>query len=169
MAESAYARGRVFQSSKSLRLPRHSATVRVTHWIQAFSFFALIVSGGAILLAHTRFYWGETGAEGAMPLLALPLQLHRPTVSGWGRNLHFLSAWICVLNGLFYVLSGLVSQHFTKNLLPTRSLLSWNSITETLSNHLHLKRPTEEESSTYNLLQRLAYLSVVFLFFPVMI
>ena len=42
-------------------------------------------------------------------------------------------------------------------------------ITRTISDHLHLKRPTEEESSTYNLLQRLAYLAVVFLFFPVII
>src|SRR5215510_7226956 len=81
MADSAYSRGGAFQLSKSLRLPRHSAIVRVTHWIQALSFFALVVSGIAILLAHTRFYWGETGGEGAPPLLALPLRLHRPDVS----------------------------------------------------------------------------------------
>ena len=39
---------------------RHTKLVRVTHWINALSFVALTVSGGAILLAHPRFYWGET-------------------------------------------------------------------------------------------------------------
>src|SRR5437870_5287217 len=42
-------------------LQRHSALVRITHWITTFSFVGLIVSGVAILLAHPRLYWGETG------------------------------------------------------------------------------------------------------------
>src|SRR5205814_1211443 len=149
--------------------PRHSTLVRVTHWIHTLAFFALVISGVAVLLAHTRFYWGETGGEGAPSLFDLPLRLHRSGVSGWGRSLHFLAAWICVLNGLFYVASGLVSQHFRKNLLPSIDTLSWISIARTLSNHLHLARPTEEESLTYNILQRFAYLSVVFLFFPLVV
>src|SRR5262249_1767591 len=41
--------------------PRHSALVRVTHWITAFAFAALLVSGVEILISHPRFYWGETG------------------------------------------------------------------------------------------------------------
>src|SRR5262249_2220543 len=169
MAESAYVRAFETQTSKYVGSLRHSAVVRVTHWIHALSFFALAVSGIAILLAHTRFYWGETGGEGTPSLFNLPLLLHRPNVSGWGRNLHFLAAWICVLNGLVYVLSGLVSQHFRKNLLPRKTLLSWSSITRTISDHVHLKRPCEEESSTYILLQRLAYLAVVFLFLPLIV
>jgi cytochrome b subunit of formate dehydrogenase len=32
--------------------PRHSAFVRVTHWISALSFLVLVLSGIAILLAH---------------------------------------------------------------------------------------------------------------------
>jgi Prokaryotic cytochrome b561 len=64
MAESAYLPGLASQNSEVLDSPRHSAVVRVTHWIHALSFVALVVSGIAILLAHTRFYWGETGGEG---------------------------------------------------------------------------------------------------------
>jgi thiosulfate reductase cytochrome b subunit len=169
MAESAYLPGLAIQNSDVLDSPRHSALVRITHSIHTVSFIALVVSGIAILLAHTRFYWGETGGEGAPSLFDLPLPLHRPNVSGWGRSLHFLSAWICVLNGLFYAVSGLVSQHFRKDLLPARAVLSWTSIARTVSDHLHLKRPTEEGSLTYNVLQRLAYLVVVFLFFPLVI
>jgi thiosulfate reductase cytochrome b subunit len=74
-----------------------------------------------------------------------------------------------VLNGFFYAVSGLVSQHFRKNLLPARAALAWSSIARAVSDHLRLKRPTGEESLTYNVLQRLAYLAVVFLFFPLII
>jgi cytochrome b subunit of formate dehydrogenase len=50
--------------------PRHSALVRITQWINALSFFALVLSGIAILLAHPRLYWGETGAVGTPSLIA---------------------------------------------------------------------------------------------------
>src|SRR5262249_14663928 len=72
---------------------------------------ALIVSGSAILLAHPRFYWGETGAFGSPAWLELPVTVNLDQ-SGWGRSLHFLSAWVCVLNGGVYVLGGLVSREF---------------------------------------------------------
>ena len=174
MAESAYVAGLAIQNPEVLDAPRHSALVRITHWIHTLSFFALVVSGIGILLAHPRFYWGETGAVGTPSLFDLPLPflVTTPTYVGpssWGRNLHFLSAWICVLNGLLYAISGLLSQHFRKNLLPARSDLSGRSISGIVSDHLRLKRPSEEESLTYNILQRLAYLTVVFLFFPLMI
>ena len=42
---------------------RHSTLVRVTHWLTAASFGALLVSGIAILLAHPRLYWGRYGAN----------------------------------------------------------------------------------------------------------
>jgi thiosulfate reductase cytochrome b subunit len=174
MAESAYLAGLTIQNPEVLDSPRHSALVRVTHWIHTFSFFALVVSGIGILLAHPRFYWGETGAVGTPSLFDLPLPflVTTPTYVGpssWGRSLHFLSAWICVLNGLLYAISGLLSQHFRKDLLPARSDLSGNSISRVLSNHLRLKPPSEEESLRYNILQRLSYLTVVFLLFPLII
>jgi thiosulfate reductase cytochrome b subunit len=174
MAESAYLPGLAIQNSDVLDSPRHSALVRVTHWIHTLSFFALVVSGIGILLAHPRFYWGETGAVGTPSLFDLPLPFMVTTStyvgpSSWGRSLHFLSAWVCVLNGLLYAISGLLSQHFRKNLLPVRIDLSWSSISRIVSNHLRMKRPTEEESLTYNVLQRLTYLAVVFVLFPLVI
>ena len=85
--------------------PRHSALVRTTHWIHTFSFFALVVSGAAILVAHPRFYWGETGGVGSPSLFDLPIPfIFGP--SGWGRSLHFLAAWIAVLSGLLYAAFG---------------------------------------------------------------
>ena len=168
MAESAYP-GLAIADSDTSESPQHSALVRITHWITTLSFLALLVSGIAILLAHPRLYWGETGAVGAPSLMDLPLPFVLVGQSGWGRSLHFLSAWVVVLNGLLYVLSGLLTQHFRTELLPARADLAWSSISRVVSNHVHLKRPTEEESLTYNVLQRLTYLAVVFVLFPLMI
>jgi len=96
---------------------RHSAVVRVTHWINSAGFFALVVSGVAILVAHPRFYWGETGTVGIDSLFDLPMRF-RFGHSGWGRYLHFLAAWVCVLNGMVYVIAGLMARHFRRELWP---------------------------------------------------
>jgi thiosulfate reductase cytochrome b subunit len=120
-------------------LPRHSAIARVTHWINTLAFLGLLVSGIAIILAPPRFYWGEAGAVGAPSLFDLPLPFVLVGQTGWGRYLHFLSAWIFVLNGLLYVASGFVTRRFRR------------------------------ESAAYNAPQRLTYLAVVFVLSPLII
>jgi len=168
-AESAHLPRLAAPISDSLDFPRHSRVVRLTHWINTLSFFGLLVSGIAILLAHPRFYWGETGAIGTPSILDLPLPFMKGGPSGWGRNLHFLSAWLCVLNGALYVLSGILTQHFRKNLLPAKADLAGGSVWRVVSNQLRLKPLGVESSLSYNLLQRLTYLAVVFVLFPVII
>src|SRR5881398_3790500 len=65
--------------------PRHSGLVRVTHWLITFAFFALLVSGGEIVLSHPRFYWGEIGNVNMRPWLNLHLPSSRRTVpTGYG-------------------------------------------------------------------------------------
>jgi len=127
---------------------RHSVLVRITHWINAAAFVGLLVSGIAILLAHPRLYWGETGGIGTPSILDLPLPFMLTGQSGWGRSLHFLAAWVCVLNGLLYLVYGMRTRHFKEDLIPARKNLSPQS---------------------YNMLQRLAYSTVVFVLFPLMI
>jgi len=85
---------------------RHNILVRVSHWLNTLAFVALIVSGVAILMAHPRLYWGEAGGAGSPAILELPLPLNLDQ-SGWGRSLHFLAAWVCVLDGAVYLASGL--------------------------------------------------------------
>jgi thiosulfate reductase cytochrome b subunit len=89
--------------------------------------------------------------------------------SGWGRSLHFLSAWICVGTGLLYVLSGLLSRHFRQDLVPAKADLAWSSISRVVANHVRWKRPGADEPLTYNVLQRVTYLMVIFVLFPLMI
>src|SRR5215468_9992264 len=52
----------ISMSSSTYPPLRHFALVRMTHWLTAAGFISLLVSGIAILLAHPRLYWGETGA-----------------------------------------------------------------------------------------------------------
>jgi thiosulfate reductase cytochrome b subunit len=169
MAESVYVQGLAIPTATFSAAPRHSAVVRVTHWITTLSFIGLLVSGIAILLSHPRLYWGETGAVGAPSLIDLPLPFVLLNQNGWGRHLHFLSAWVVVLNGLLYMLSGFFTQHFRKNLFPAKDSLTWNSFSRVISSHVRLKRPTTEEGLTYNVLQRITYLVVIFFLFPLVI
>jgi thiosulfate reductase cytochrome b subunit len=149
--------------------PRHSPLVRITHWITAVTFLCLVISGAAILLAHPRLYWGETGARGGPSLIDLPVPfvLDVP-IRGPGRYLHFLAAWISLFTGLIYVISGLFTRHFRSHLLPARSQLSWKQICQVILRHLRFKRPPKEEMLTYNLFQRLTYLLLIFVLFPLM-
>jgi thiosulfate reductase cytochrome b subunit len=170
MAEPAQLSGPPVQKFEVLDSSRHSLLVRVTHWIYTLSFFGLVLSGLAIILAHPRLYWGETGAVGAPPLIDLPVPFVRDIpIRGPGRYVHYLSAWICVITGLIYVLSGAFTQHFRQNLLPKRKHFSWHSISQVVLDHLRFKKPTEEDARSYNVLQRLSYLTVVFVLLPLMI
>lgn len=170
MAESASVPAFTAPSSALATSQRHSAVVRITHWVNAISFIALLVSGVAILLAHPRLYWGETGAVGGPSLIDLPLPFVLDiNIRGPGRYLHFLSAWVCVLTGLPYIVSGVVTHHFRRELLPSKSHLAWHSLVDTIFNHLQFRCPPEEEALSYNVLQRLSYLTVVFILFPLMI
>ena len=154
---------------KVSEFPPHSVTVRVTHWITTISFLALLLSGVGILLAHPRLYWGETGGIGAPSLIDLPLPFADLPIRGPSRYLHFLSAWMLVVTGLVYVAIGVITGHVRKRLLPDKSQLRWNSIRQVVSDHVRFKRPSEDESITYNLLQRVTYLVVIFGLVPLMI
>lgn len=144
---------------------RYSANVRITHWIVVLSVLGLFVSGIGILVSHPRLYWGETGHAGTESLIDLPIPfIIGPSV--WNRPIHFLFAWILTLTGLAYVGSGFATQHFRNNLLPAKADLRWNSILGVISDHLRWERRSANAARTYNVVQRLTYLAVVFVLFP---
>jgi thiosulfate reductase cytochrome b subunit len=160
--------------------PRHSALVRVTHWLISLSFLALLVSGVEILISHPRFYWGETGNVRTPPLFILPIPASRSTVptgygyvlpdqNGWSRYLHFQSAWVAVWTGLVYLAFGFFKGHFRRNLLPAPSEVSLRGLVLAIARHLRFRQPSEEEAWSYNVLQRLTYLLVIFVLFPLII
>ncbi|HWG03783.1 MAG TPA: cytochrome b/b6 domain-containing protein, partial [Beijerinckiaceae bacterium] len=84
-----------------------------------------------------------------------------------GRRWHFFFAWIFVLNGLIYLVSGFIAGHFRRDLVPAPSGLA--HIGRSLVDHLRLRFPRGEEARHYNVLQQITYLVVVFLLLPGMV
>jgi thiosulfate reductase cytochrome b subunit len=159
---------------------RHSALVRVTHWITTLCFLALLVTGAEIVISHPRFYWGETGNILTTPLFKLPIPSSRRLVptgygyvladqNGWSRYLHFQAAWVVVLTGLLYVVSALLTGHLRKNLLLGKGDLSLRALSTAIAKHLRPERPGETDRWSYNAVQRLTYLLVIFVLFPLVI
>jgi thiosulfate reductase cytochrome b subunit len=159
---------------------RHPVLVRVTHWITTLCFLALLVSGVEIVISHPRFYWGETGNDLTPTLFKLPIPASRhlvptgygyvlPDQNGWSRYLHFQAAWGVVLTGLLYAIYCLFTGHLRKDLLPRKADLSWRAFSIAIAKHLRFERPSAAEAWSYNLLQRLTYLFVIFVLFPLVI
>ena len=160
--------------------PRHSLLVRVTHWITVLSFIALLVTGIEILISHPRFYWGETGSSLTPPMFRIPIPSSRSTVpsgygyvlpdqNGWSRYLHFEAAWAFVLTGVVYVVFGLWTRHFRKNLFPDPADRTWSALRGVIAKHFRLAPPGEADFDSYNALQRVTYLLVIFVLVPLVI
>lgn len=172
---------------------RHTRWVKGTHWIVSVSFLLLAFSGFVILMCHPRLYWGEVGNDLTPALLELPISRNhqhggwtnsvpffqnvRSAVSasrtyeifnqnGWGRSLHFLAAWFLVLPGAFYLLAGIFTGHFWRNLVPRVVEFSPRLFWQDLRNHLRLQIRPATGGPQYGLLQRCAYCAVVFLALP---
>lgn len=81
-----------------------------------------------------------------------------------GRRWHFFFAWLFVINGLAYWLWSWRSRHLRDDLAPTSHEL--HGIGHSIVEHLRFKHPTGVEATRYNVLQKLAYLTVIFVFAP---
>ena len=81
-----------------------------------------------------------------------------------GRRWHFFFAWLFVINGLAYWLWSWRARHLRDDLAPTHS--DWRGIGQSIRDHLRFKHPTGDQATRYNVLQKLAYLSVIFIFAP---
>src|SRR5262245_19879414 len=160
--------------------PRHTVLVRITHWLTVISFIILLVTGVEILISHPRFYWGETGNSLTAPLFKIPIPSSRSTVpsgynyvlpdqNGWSRYLHFQAAWGAILTGLAYAIWGLWTGHFRINLFPSPADRTWSAFQRVIAHHMRFRRPDKAEAHSYNSLQRIAYLVVVFGLFPLVI
>ena len=83
------------------------------------------------------------------------------------RRWHFFFAWVFVINGIAYLAYSIVSRHLACDLAPSAG--DWRSVGSSIVDHLRFKHPTGEAAKRYNVLQKLAYLSVIFILLPLMI
>ncbi|HEX5304585.1 MAG TPA: cytochrome b/b6 domain-containing protein [Dyella sp.] len=110
----------------------------------------------------TGFLGVSNGPYGQPQVRGFPSWLTVPS-SRWlamGRQWHFFFAWIFVLNGLCYLGYSIATKHLQRDLIPTRT--DWRGIGRSIVNHLTFKHPHGEAALRYNILQRLAYLVVIF-------
>ena len=84
-----------------------------------------------------------------------------------GRHWHFFFAWLFVINGVAYVAYAIASGHLSRDLLPTRAEL--RRIGHSIRDHLLFRHETGEAAKRYNVLQNLAYLTVIFGLLPLVI
>jgi thiosulfate reductase cytochrome b subunit len=56
-----------------------------------------------------------------------------------------------------------------RDLLAGKADLSWRVLSIAIVDHMRFKRPSAAEAWSYNVLQRLSYLSVIFVLFPLVI
>jgi thiosulfate reductase cytochrome b subunit len=154
---------------------RHSLTTRLLHWVNALCVFLVLMSGLNIFDSDPSLYWGQYGAYTDKALLTISQGF-----PGWAtipsfrdlataRRWHFFFAWVLVFSSSCYLLVGFMSRHVQRDLLPSRSEVAPRHLMRDIWNHLRLRFPTGEEAAHYNVLQKLAYLGVIFVLAPVIL
>jgi len=172
---------------------RHPRWVKGSHWIITASFLILAFTGFVILMSHPRLYWGNAGNDLTPALFELPISRNFQhggweksipffadkaspvsasrtydifNQNGWGRSLHFLSAWFLVITGVAYLMAGLFSGHFRRNIIPGSGEYSIRKMGADLFAHFKKLIPSQDGFSRYGLLQKWTYTIVVFILFP---
>jgi thiosulfate reductase cytochrome b subunit len=143
---------------------RHSALVRVCHWINALCFVLLLMSGMQIFNAHPMLNWGEA-TNFSRPFFSLepdgfPSWATLPATQDLaaGRRWHFFFAWALAFNGAVYAINLFARGHI-RDLWPGAREI--RTIPRAILDHARLRFPKGDEARRYNVLQKLAYLSVV--------
>lgn len=123
----------------------HPAWVRVTHWLNALAMFMMIGSG-----------WQIYDASPLFSFLHFPSEI---ALGGWlaGALLwHFAAMWLLMINGIVYVVLGIVTGRFRRKLLPIRPRDLASDLAAALRGKL-----SHDDLAVYNAVQRLLYLGVI--------
>lgn len=174
----------------------HARWVRICHWVGVVAVLCLLVSGYAMLMTNPRLYWGEVGNSLIPPMLELPVSRNYQhggwseatpffdtpgspvtanrvydilNLNGWARSLHFLASWFLVVVGCIYLLTGLLSGHLRRNLLPGGAEQEPRTLWSDLVGHLRLRIARTTGGPPYGPLQRLAYSLILLVVAPLIV
>ncbi|MES2832601.1 MAG: cytochrome b/b6 domain-containing protein [Pseudomonadota bacterium] len=117
----------------------------------------------------TGFLGVSRKADGSPNLHAFPSWLTVPGSYSLAdsRSWHFFFAWLLLFNGLFYVAYSAIGGHLRRDLLPSRADIA--GIGKSIWDHVRFRHPTGDEARRYNVLQKFAYLVVIFIMLPLVI
>jgi thiosulfate reductase cytochrome b subunit len=121
----------------------HPLAVRVTHWVNVIAMLIMILSGWRIYNASPIFAF------------KFPVDL---TLGGWlggALQWHFAAMWILAINGIAYLLYGVLAGHFKRNFLPLTPRSIFNEFKNALRGNV------SHAIGVYNAVQRAAYLGVI--------
>ena len=117
----------------------------------------------------TGFLGAFPTASGGVDNRAFPSWLTIPATQwlAMARKWHLFFAWLFVINGLGYIAWTIFSRHLSRDLAPTPR--DWRTIGRSIVDHIKFKHPRGEEAKRYNVLQKLAYLTVIFVLLPLIV
>lgn len=110
-----------------------------------------------------------TDRDGFLSGRAFPYWITLPSYQSLaeGRRWHFFFAWLLAINGFAYLLYGFAAGHFRRDLAPTHKDV--RGLGRSILDHLRFRHPRGDAAKRYNVLQKFAYMTVVFVLFPLMI
>src|SRR5579884_2365204 len=155
---------------------RHRLPTRLWHWINALVVFVMLMSGLMIFNAHPHLYWGQYGANFDHPWLSFR---GRP-IPGWAtipstynlaaaRRWHLAFAWLLCLGLLMFLAASLINGHARRDLTPRSEELLPQHVWQDVIDHARLRFPKGDAALRYNVLQKLSYVSVIFVLLPLMV
>ena len=129
-------------------------------------------------IGYTRLFGREFDTTGVLGVHRTAEGTSTDAFPGWltipsgrwlsmARSWHFFFAWVFLINGLCFIVYALVSRHLARDLWPTRADI--RGIGASIVEHLKFKHPSGEAAKRYNVLQKLAYLVVIFVLLPLVI
>ncbi|MBW6527316.1 cytochrome b/b6 domain-containing protein [Sphingomonas sp. RHCKR7] len=153
---------------------RHRLATRLWHWLNAVAVIVLIGSGLGISNAHPRLYWGRYGANfdhawAELPRFPAWLTIPANYNLAISRRWHLLFALVLAFSLLGYMIVSLLNRHFQRDLRLRRRDLAPGHIAADVRAHLDLRFHDPEAPGEYNVLQKLSYVSVVFVLLPLVI
>ena len=110
-------------------------------------------------------------SDGQLKRLAFPSWATIPSGYNLGaaRRWHFSFAWIFSLGLLVFMLRALFNGHVRRDLHIRRREWSPAHIWSDIKDHARLRFPQGEAAATYNILQKISYIAVIFILLPLMI
>lgn len=128
--------------------------------------------GATVLFGHpfnTTGFLGVSKDGGSFTERGFPSWLTIPSDQDLavGRRWHLFFAWWLVAAGAFYLIYAFVSGHARRDLVPKADEL--RHIGRSIVDHMRLHFPKGDAARRYNVLQKLAYVSVAFVVFPILI